>query len=156
MIEDTPADWKIEEFVSLTGRAGETRSLAAALAQSMEAETEHERKVKSRGKRTEYNRTSSVTEALAHNFMIMRALQLTADQAAPADSKKGSRTFGFFRDICVSLSAPQAACTETCDGKFRTFSGCCNNLVKPQYGEERTGWTECSCCNLQAAPTLPC
>ena len=138
MIEDTPADWKIEEFVSLTGRAGETRSLAAALAKSMEAETEHERKVKSRGKRTEYNRTSSVTEALAHNFMIMRALQVTADQAAP-DSKKGSRTFGFFRDICVSLSAPQAACTEACDGKFRTFSGCCNNLVKPQYGEERTG-----------------
>ena len=139
LIEDTPADWKIEEFVSLTGRAGETRSLAAALAQSMEAETEHERKVKSRGKRTEYNRTSSVTEALAHNFMIMRALQVTADQAAPADSKKGSRTFGFFRDICVSLSAPQAACTEACDGKFRTFSGCCNNLVQPQYGEERTG-----------------
>ena len=99
----------------------------------MEAETEHEMKVKSRGKRTEYNRTSSVSEALAHNFMIMKALQVTAEQSASS----GGRSFNFFRDICLSLSAPQTACTEACDGKFRTFTGCCNNLVNPQYGERR-------------------
>ena len=130
-----PDDWKISEFVTQTGR-GETRSLSAALSQSMQAETEHEMKVKSRGKTTSFNRTSPVTQSLAHNFMIMRSLQITAEQSsAPADSRTAARSFSFFRDICVSLSATQSDCSESCDGKFRTVTGCCNNLVHPQYGE---------------------
>ena len=121
----------------------------------MEAETEHEMKVKSRGKRTEYNRNSPVSEALAHNFMIMKALQVTAEQSASSDAKTGGRSFNFFRDICLSLSAPQTACTEPCDGKFRTFTGCCNNLVNPQYGESRDERKHLLTTLTQGAHTVP-
>ena len=94
---------------------------------SMEQETEHEMKVRSRGKRTEYNRTSPVTEYLAHNFMIMTALQQTAA------ARTGEEDGGHFSERCQELSS--VACTESSDGRFRTFSGCGNNLDNPQYGE---------------------
>ena len=92
----------------------------------MEEETEHEMKVRSRGKVSRYNRTSPVTEYLAHNFMIMTALQQTAAARTGEDG-------GHFSERCQELSS--VACTESSDGRFRTFSGCGNNIYNPQYGE---------------------
>ena len=58
----------------------------------------------------------------------MASLQLAA-------SASGGTGTGFFRDICVDLTSQQLACTETCDGVYRTFTGCCNNLINTEYGQ---------------------
>ena len=63
-----------------------------------------------------------------HNWMQMASLQLAA-------SASGGTGTGFFRDICVDLTSQQLACTETCDGVYRTFTGCCNNLINTEYGQ---------------------
>ena len=100
----------------------------------MEEETEHEMKVRSQGRSSLFNRSSPVTERLAHNFMVMRALQVTAESSLDGDGYQKTGPSDFFREVCVTLSSQESDCTESCDGKFRTFSGCCNNLLNPQYG----------------------
>ena len=126
--------------------SGERSSMMEALMVSMQVETDHEMrvrimmtimttttmmtKVRSRGKRTKYNRTSPVTEYLGHNFMIMTALQGAAEEQRSSGE--------FFRTRCQELSSVPVTCTESPDGRFRTINGCSNNLDNPQYGEYGT------------------
>ena len=42
---------------------------------------------------------------------------------------------GFFREACVNLTSEQFSCNVTCDGVYRTFDGCCNNLINTEYGQ---------------------
>ena len=88
-------------------------------------------KVRGRGKRTKYNRTSPVTEYLGHNYMIMTALQGAAEEQGSSGE--------FFGTRCQELSSVPVTCSESPpDGRFRTINGCGNNLDNPQYGEYGT------------------
>ena len=62
------------------------------------------------------------------NWMVMRSLQLEAE----ANGDNGD----FFKERCVSITNDMYSCRpESCDGDYRTFSGCCNNLINKQYGQ---------------------
>ena len=126
-------EWKIAEYVQLTADPGQAESMKAALDSAMKAEEEHEEEVREVGKKTKFSRTNSVTEALAHNFMIELALETAANLTV---ENRASSYPGFFRDVCISLSSQVSACTEPCeDLRYRSFTGCCNNLDNPEFGE---------------------
>ena len=61
-----------------------------------------------------------------YNWMLMKSLQLTAEAGHKED---------FFKDTCVNKTNDIYSCSEPCDGVYRTFSGCCNNLINKQYGQ---------------------
>ena len=128
-------DWKIAEYVQLTETdPGKAESMVAALDSAMKAEEEHEEKAREVGKKTKFSRTNNLTEALAHNYMIELALEVAANQTV---ENRASSYPGFFRDVCLSLSSQVSACPEACeDLRYRTFTGCCNNLDNPEFGED--------------------
>ena len=96
-------------------------------------EREHEEMVRKVGKKTKFSRTNNLTEALAHNYMMALALELAAGQAV----ENRASTQSFFRDVCMSLSSHVSPCSEPCEElRYRTFTGCCNNLQNPEFGEE--------------------
>ena len=100
----------------------------------MKAEEEHEEMVRKVGKKTKYSRTNNLTEALAHNYMMELSLEVAAGLTA---ENRASGYPNFFRDVCISLSSELSACTEPCeDLRYRTFTGCCNNLDNPEFGEK--------------------
>ena len=61
--------------------------------------------------------------------MVMKSLQLEAET-------KGENG-DFFKERCVNTTNDiyDDSCPESCDGVYRTFDGCCNNLVNKQYGQ---------------------
>ena len=61
------------------------------------------------------------------NWMIMRSLKLKAE----AYGDNGD----FFKENCVNTTNAIYSCPESCDGVYRTYSGCCNNLINKQYGQ---------------------
>ena len=128
------ADWKIAEFIQLTGQAG--NEMTTVLESAMKAEEKHEEMVRKVGKKTKYSRTNNLTEALAHNYMIKLSLEVAAGLTV---ENRASGYPNFFRDVCISLSSELSACTEPCgDLRYRTFTGCCNNLDNPEIGEKMT------------------
>ena len=127
-------DWKIAEYVQLTADPGQAESMVTALDSARKAEEEHEEKVREVGKKTKFSRTNNLTEALAHNYMIELALEVAANQTV---ENRASSNPGFFREVCLSLSSQVSACPEACeDLRYRTFTGCCNNLDNPEFGED--------------------
>ena len=99
----------------------------------MKAEEEHEEMVRKVGKKTKYSRTNNLTEALAHNYMIKLSLEMAADHTV----ENTASSPGLFHNVCISLSSQLSACTESCgDLRYRSFTGCCNNLDNPEFGEE--------------------
>ena len=126
-------DWKIAEYVQLTADPGQAESMVTALDSAMKAEEEHEEMVRKIGKKTKYSRTNNLTEALAHNYMI----ELSLEVAANLTVENRANSYGsFFREVCLNLSSEVSPCTEPCeDLRYRSFTGCCNNLDNPEFGE---------------------
>ena len=62
-----------------------------------------------------------------NNWIVMRSLQ-SKDKASGGSGK-------FFKESCVDRTERSFACYESCEGVYRTFSGCCNNLVNTEYGQ---------------------
>ena len=130
-------DWKIAQYVGLTAEPAQAENMMAALDSAKKVAEEHEEVVRKAGRLTKFSRTNNLTEALAHNYMIKLSLEMAADQAV---ENRASSYPGFFRDICLSLSSQVSACTEPCeDLRYRTFTGCCNNLNNPEFGGETNG-----------------
>ena len=57
----------------------------------------------------------------------MKSLQLEAE----ANGDNGD----FFKERCVNTTNDIYSCPESCDGDYRSYNGCCNNMVNKQYGE---------------------
>ena len=126
-------DWMIAEYVQLTSEPGQAENMTTVLEAAKKAEEEHEEMVRWVGRETQFSRTNKLTEALAHNYMIELALEVAANQTV----ENRDSAPGFFRDVCLSLSSEVSSCAEPCgDLRYRTFTGCCNNLDNPELGEE--------------------
>ena len=39
-----------------------------------------------------------------------------------------------FLEACFKETSEQHSCSESCDGVYRSFTGCCNNLDNTEYG----------------------
>ena len=42
---------------------------------------------------------------------------------------------GHFLEACFNETSEQYSCLESCDGVYRSFTGCCNNLDNKEYGQ---------------------
>ena len=62
-----------------------------------------------------------------HNWFLMKSLQIK--------NKANGGSGEFFKESCVNLTSKSLSCSESCEGVYRTFSGCCNNLVNTEYGQ---------------------
>ena len=126
---ESVTDWKIADYVL---DSTDPEGLQKALEMAKKAEEEHEKVVRRVGRETKFSRTNNLTEALAHNYMIKLALEVAANQA---EESRASSEPGFFRDVCLNLSSELSACSEPCEElRYRTFTGCCNNLDNPDFG----------------------
>ena len=81
---------------------------------------EHEEKVGSSGRETEYIRRDDKSEEIGRNYRIMKVLQL--EEAS---------------EMCQNLTAaftkPDCSNCKPSD-PYRTIDGCCNNLDSPTFG----------------------
>ena len=57
----------------------------------------------------------------------MKSLQLEAE----ANGDNGD----FFKERCVNTTNTIYSCSESCEGDYRSYNGCCNNKINKQYGE---------------------
>ena len=57
---------------------------------------------------------------------VMKSLQLNAD----SNGVDGEH----FQEVCFKETSEQHSCLESCDGVYRSFTGCCNNLDNPEHG----------------------
>ena len=57
---------------------------------------------------------------------VKKSLQLNA--------KSNSLAGKHFMEACFNETSKQYSCSEKCDGVYRSFTGCCNNLVNTEYG----------------------
>ena len=57
---------------------------------------------------------------------VMKSLQL--------NSSNYGVDGGHFQEACFNETSEQHSCSESCDGVYRSFTGCCNNLVNTEYG----------------------
>ena len=70
---------------------------------------------------------------------VKKSLQLNA--------KSNSLAGKHFMEACFNETSKQYSCSEKCDGVYRSFTGCCNNLVNTEYGQisdHRVQSFECS------------
>ena len=86
---------------------------------------EHSSKVKSFGKASPYNRT--IDDNRTNDWKITKSIQLELE----ACGDNGD----FFKERCFNEINQRYSCPESCVGVYRTFSGCCNNLINKQYGQ---------------------
>ena len=72
--------WCIDEFVSKgNSRSMNQNQLKQVLIESMEHEMEHELAFKKRERVTKFIRSTKQSEAIGHNYMIMRSLHIAAE-----------------------------------------------------------------------------
>ena len=60
-------------------------------------------------------------------WIVMKALQLNASSYGVDEEH--------FQDACFKETSEQLSCQESCVGVYRTFTGCCNNLINTEYGQ---------------------
>ena len=75
----------------------------------------------------------------ASHWHVKKTLQLSA--------KSNSLAEKHFLEACFNETSKQHSCSKKCDGVYRSFTGCCNNLVNTEYGQisdHRVQSFECS------------
>ena len=87
--------WNINEYVSSLTRSNQEQ-MKQALIESMEQEIEHELVLKRGGRATAYVRTTERSEAISHNYMIMKSLQIATENGGQ-EYHKLKFNFVFFR-----------------------------------------------------------
>ena len=97
---------------------------------------DHDAKVRSFGRETQFRRTNKQSEEVARKYMIMKTLELKEKKTA------GARDADTFQNLCQNLTADflesQSDClSSACDSTslFRSIDGCCNNLEAPKKGK---------------------
>ena len=80
---------------------------------------------------------------LGHNTSINRCegIEKCYNASSPWHVKKklqlrtSAKDGGHFQEACFKETLEQHSCSESCDGVYRSFTGCCNNLVNTEYGQ---------------------
>ena len=99
---------------------------------------DHEEKIGSKGKETEYIRQDDKSEEIGRKYRIMRVLELeearlTGREHAPNASR--SQRSEMCQNLTTVFTKPnclQANCMPS--DPYRTIDGCCNNLDSPTQG----------------------
>merc|ERR550532_3514694 len=92
--------------------------------ESSEANNVQVSDVRSLGNLTVGNGTDSCNGTIScdnspYQWISMRSLQLNSSNTGNID---------FFKEKCFNQTVEESSCRESCDGVYRTFTGCCNNL----------------------------
>ena len=120
-------EWEIQENIG--------RNLEENLINEVRLCLDHDAKVRSFGRETQFRRTNKESEEVARKYMIMKTLELKEKKSA------GLRDADTFQNLCQNLTADflesQSEClSSACDptSPFRSIDGCCNNLQSPNKG----------------------
>ena len=120
-------EWEIQENIG--------RNLEENLISEVRLCLDHDAKVRSFGRETQFRRTNKESEEVARKYMIMKTLELKEKKSA------GLRDADTFQNLCQNLTADflesQSEClSSACDptSPFRSIDGCCNNLQSPNKG----------------------
>ena len=108
------------------------------LSQKIRKIIDHEEKVRSKGKETEYIRQDDKSEEIGRKYRIMRVLELeearlTGKQHTPNASR--SQRSEMCQNLTTVFTKPnclQANCKPS--DPYRNIDGCCNNLDSPTQG----------------------
>ena len=120
-------EWEIQENIG--------RNLEENLISEVRLCLDHDAKVRSFGRETQFRRTNKESEEVARKYMIMKTLELKEKKIS------GARDADTFQNLCQNLTTDflesQSEClSSTCDptSSFRSIDGCCNNLESPKKG----------------------
>ena len=136
VIDNIITEWQITKYMEIINMNSSRTTSVKTLSNKIRKIMEHEEKVGSKGKETEYIRQDDKSEEIGRKYRIMQVLQLekarlTGREHAPFASR--SQTSEMCQNLTAAFAKPDCSNCKPSD-PYRTIDGCCNNLNSPTLG----------------------
>ena len=123
--------WQIDELSS-------DDSIIESIKIGMEKVADRENLVKRMKRSTRFVRSTQNTDKIAHNYMIEQVIEDSLKKGRKSREKRAGEDMETVRKRCMNFTDTDrdsecAVCNAS--SPYRTFSGCCNNLAKKEFGE---------------------
>ena len=122
VIDNIITEWQIKTSVERFNMNSNRTTSVQSLSNVIRKIIDHEEKIGSKGKETEYIRQDEKSEEIGRKYRIMKVLELEE-----ASEMCQNLTAAFAKPNCS-----QANCRPS--DPYRTIDGCCNNLDSPTLG----------------------
>jgi hypothetical protein len=145
-------EWNIDSIsLSLTRRSTKQEQLKTKLMEAMHHQMEHEMTFKTRERVSRFIRSTKQSDIIGHNYMIMRSLQIAAENCKknqifnfslnlPLLVTRSRSGLDMFQETCQRLNNELLSVSEceavdcNATSPYRTISGCCNNIANKTLG----------------------
>ena len=131
-------DWQLNKTVDIINTKISKAASVGSMLNKIRLVLDHEQKVSSKGKETQFRRNDVKSEEIGRKYRIMKMLQ--SEETKIFGSKNASSVSRTQKsDLCQNLTAEFAApmCLKSnCipSAPYRSSDGCCNNLESPTQG----------------------
>ena len=131
-------DWQLKKSVDKINTKISKAASVGSMLDKIRIVLDHEQKVSSKGKETQFRRNDDKSEEIGRKYRIMKMLQ--SEETKLFGSKNASLVSRTQKsDLCQNLTAEFAApmCLQSnCKSSdpYRSIDGCCNNLESPTQG----------------------